>query len=428
MDEETRRPRVTIDLTYVIFHATWHPTLDGIARVQLDVAIALLRLNPAAIPFSLDNGAWRDLRPLIESACFDSQDIFAALHEHFFFRRESPRWRDPRHLFRLAKAHVRAFFKRLRARAPEIGADDTLFVGGAFWMNRNVLNFIGHAAKKGAHLVVLFHDLIPFTHPQFTGHDFTDEYREVLCLPAHFIVTTPFNLTELESVRARFCPKAQPLSASIVALADEFLGAARNERSPPPSGRLARLAGRDFALCVGTIEVRKNHITLVSCWEEFAAEPGDRLPLLVIAGRRGWRAEEVLRRLDELEQKESPIVFVEAPTEGELRWLYSACLFTVLPSWFEGWGLPVGEGYWFGKTCAASNTSSIPTVGRDACEYFSPTDKDEMKAAIRRLLDPAVRASYEAKIKAMPLRTWAQVGSDIARVIVDCSKPQPKTR
>ncbi len=90
MEAQKRSPRVYIDLTDVILHATWYPTLGGIARVQLEVAIALLRLNPAAIPFSFDNGAWRDLRPLIESARFDSDEIFAALHEHFFFRREAP--------------------------------------------------------------------------------------------------------------------------------------------------------------------------------------------------------------------------------------------------------------------------------------------------------------------------------------------------
>ncbi len=86
-----------------------------------------------------------------------------------------------------------------------------LFVGGAFWMNRNIHGFIAHAAEKGARLIVLFHDLIPFTHPQFTGHDFSDEYRQSSVLPAHFIVTTPFSLAELKTLRARLCSKAQPL-------------------------------------------------------------------------------------------------------------------------------------------------------------------------------------------------------------------------
>ena len=422
MHASTRSPRVYIELTDVILHGTWHATLGGIPRVQLEVAMALLRLYPAAVPFSLDNKAWRDLRPLFESTHFDSKEAYAALHEHFFFRREHPRWHDPRHLFRLAKAHLHALYERFTTQAPEIIADDTLFVGGAFWMNRKVLDVIAHAMEKGATLIVLFHDLIPFTNPQFTGHDFTSEYREVLCLPAHFIVTTLFNLGELKTVRARLCEKARPFSASVVPLAEEFPGAVRNERPRLPTERLAQLARRNFVVCVGTVEVRKNHITLISVWEELAAELGDRLPLLVIAGRRGWKAEETLRRLDELQQKKSEILFIEGPTEEELRWLYSACLFTVFPSFFEGWGLPVGEGYWFGKTCAASNTSSIPTVGRDLCEYFSPKDREGMKAAIRTLLDPAVRASYEAKIVAAPLRTWADVGSDIARIIVECAK------
>jgi glycosyltransferase involved in cell wall biosynthesis len=111
------------------------------------------------------------------------------------------------------------------------------------------------------------------------------------------------------------------------------------------------------------------------------------------------------------------IVFAEAPSEADLRWLYSACLFTVFPSFFEGWGLPVGESLWFGKACAASNTSSIRAVGREFCVYFSPYDRDAIKAAVRRLLDPELRRSFEGKIEAARLRTWAEVASDLARII-----------
>ncbi|MGB6657128.1 MAG: glycosyltransferase, partial [Methylovirgula sp.] len=111
------------------------------------------------------------------------------------------------------------------------------------------------------------------------------------------------------------------------------------------------------------------------------------------------------------------IVFAEAPSDAALGWLYSACLFTIFPSLLEGWGLPVGESLWFGKSCAASKTSPIPAVGGDLCVYFDPHDPAAIKAAVRRLRDPDVRRSFEKKIEAANLRTWAEAASDIERII-----------
>ena len=85
-------PRVYIDLTDVIVHGMWHPTMGGIVRVQIEVACALLRSDPNVVPFSIDSHTWRDLRPLIEGANFDGNAIFAQIYERCFYQREHPRW------------------------------------------------------------------------------------------------------------------------------------------------------------------------------------------------------------------------------------------------------------------------------------------------------------------------------------------------
>jgi len=54
---------------------------------------------------------------------------------------------------------------------------------------------------------------------------------------------------------------------------------------------------------------------------------------------------------------------VENPSDEELAYLYKNSLFTVFPSYYEGWGLPIGESLWFGKPVVASNTSSMREVG-----------------------------------------------------------------
>jgi glycosyltransferase involved in cell wall biosynthesis len=411
--------RIYIDLSDVVGHSLWHATGAGIQRVQLEAATALVRSHPNAVPFSLYGGIWRDLRAPIEEAQGDGDKLYARLRAHFPYPGARPSLLKLRHAAQLVKARLRALRDRLVLRPPRLNDGDTLFVGGQFWMSKTVIKLCRRAAAQGANLIVLFHvlfhDLIPLTHPHFTGHNFAGEYREVLRLPAHFIVTTPFNAGELESVR-KTLGTSWPASVSIVPLAEEFSGARRNERALPPPKKLPDFAGAPFVLCVGTIEVRKNHSLLLWVWEALAAEFGELLPKLVIAGRRGWKAEATLRKLDDL-PSQSRIVFVEAPSDEDLRWLYSACLFSIFPSFFEGWGLPVGESLWFGKACAASNSSLIPTVGRDLCVYFSPQEPGEMKSAIYRLLDPEVHRSFETRIEAAKLRSWAEVASDIERII-----------
>lgn len=406
-------PSIYLDLTDVVSYAIWHDSCAGIPRVQLEVATNFVRSNPAVYVVGSHNQKWYELRPLIEAADGNVDAIFCLLKETFSE-------------FEWTLEGLRAFFNKRRrkfrskrrTRTPELKTNDTLFIGGAFWVNRETISFCRQAAASHANLIILLHDLIPITNPEFTGHDFREEYVEMLSFPAHFIVTTAHSRSELEQVRREANAGSLRTCSSIVPLADEFPGSVRNARPHTASDRLASLIGQDFVLCVGTIEVRKNHLMLLSVWNELAVELGDRLPQLVIAGRRGWKADAALAKLDETHSFPNRIIFIEAPTDNELRWLYSSCVFTVFPSFFEGWGLPIGESFWFGKPCAASKTSSIPAVGRDLCAYFSPYDPWDMKDAIRTLFDIDAHRSFQTKIESAPLRTWSEVARDIEAVII----------
>ncbi|REF89113.1 glycosyltransferase involved in cell wall biosynthesis [Methylovirgula ligni] len=409
--------KIYIDLSDIVAHSLWHTSCAGIPRVQLEVAAMLTRSSIDVLPFSLYGGIWRNLRPLIEEADDNWDLIFHRLRSKFPYVGVYPSWRRPIQTLLLAKARLAILVERIFSRTPKMTAQSTLFVGGAFWTSSQAMDLCARAVEAGANIVVLVHDLIPITHPEFTGHDFANEFRQILGLPAHFIATTEYNAESLRQVRAELGVRGET-QVSVVHLAHEFSGTERNApAAQPPTERVRPLGALDFALCVGTVEIRKNHMMLFSVWDELVAEYGDNLPLLVVAGSRGWKADAALNRLDELFES-GRIVFIEAPNDEELRWLYAACSFTVFPSQFEGWGLPVGESLWFGKPCAASDTSSIPYVGGDLCAYFSPFHATTMKDAIRSLLEPNIRDIYRERIAHAPLRTWADVVTEIGSVIV----------
>jgi hypothetical protein len=112
---------------------------------------------------------------------------------------------------------------------------------------------------------------------------------------------------------------------------------------------------------------------------------------------RGWRVEE----FDAIQAADPALAqVIEAPSDAELAALYLGCLFTVYPSYYEGWGLPVGESVWFGKYCVAANSSALPEVCGDLIDYADPHDPADLAKKLRRALtEPGYVRSKELAIR-----------------------------
>ncbi len=150
----------------------------------------------------------------------------------------------------------------------------------------------------------------------------------------------------------------------------------------------------------------KNHARLTDVWARLATTLGrENMPRLVIAGgvSHANLPGATVEQLGDL------LHIAHRPNDSELTFLYRNALFTVFPSTYEGWGLPIGESLWMGKFCVTSNVSSMPEVGGSVCDYFDPLDIDSMAAAIRRpIQDRAYLASREAAIDRSKLLSWEQ--------------------
>lgn len=110
--------------------------------------------------------------------------------------------------------------------------------------------------------------------------------------------------------------------------------------------------------------------------------------------------------------------FAERPSDTELGFLYENCLFTATVSFYEGWGLPIGESLSFGKTAVVARNSSMPEVGGDMVEYCDAHSIDSIYKACHRLIaDPEHRRALEQKISETTLRTWDDVADDIEAVL-----------
>ncbi len=116
---------------------------------------------------------------------------------------------------------------------------------------------------------------------------------------------------------------------------------------------------RQFILAVGTIEPRKNLLTLIRAYAALPQAIKDHYPL-IIAGPIGWHSDQVEKEL--ARYRHEPIRWLGYVPQDELPLLYAAAKLFVYPSIYEGFGLPVLEAMACATPTLAANNSALPEV------------------------------------------------------------------
>ena len=163
-------------------------------------------------------------------------------------------------------------------------------------------------------------------------------------------------------------------------------------------------------------------------------EEGDDPPHLICVGRLGWKSIGFISTVVENGYLGGRVHLLREICDADLKMLYSRCLFTLCPSVYEGWGLPVGEALAMGKICVCSDRASLPEVAGEFGVYIDIDDRDGSLAVIRGLLnDSAERARLEAEIRRgyEPV-TWHSVAKSVVAACqsaagVDWQTPYPYT-
>lgn len=192
--------------------------------------------------------------------------------------------------------------------------------------------------------------------------------------------------------------------------------------SDQKSESLKAITGENYILSVSTVEGRKNHASLFYVVKE-AKRQGISLPKIVVVGRDGWLTDDIRYVMKNDPDARKQIVFLNNVNDNELDWLYKHCLYTIFPSFYEGWGMPVAESLAYGKLCIASDMSSIPEIAGNMIDYFSPYDTGSILDCITRYLDPVELQKKEDIIrKSYHQTTWGDMFMDIDKFIDDISR------
>ncbi|MBM3314723.1 glycosyltransferase family 4 protein [candidate division WOR-3 bacterium] len=175
---------------------------------------------------------------------------------------------------------------------------------------------------------------------------------------------------------------------------------------------------KPYVLFVGCLYWQKNLVRLVSAFARLRDHSGLRL---VFAGKDFPERVAYIRRTARNHGLEDRVLFLEDVSDSDLSHLYQNCEVFVLPSLYEGFGLPVLEAMTHGAPVVCSRTSSLPEVAGDAAVYFDPCDVDDMARAINLVLSrPGLAAELGRRgIRRAAAYTWDRTADVIYRTAVD---------
>lgn len=200
-----------------------------------------------------------------------------------------------------------------------------------------------------------------------------------------------------------------PLPAVAGAVSDADLAEARQSLT---------IASLPMVLVVGSHEPRKNHLPLLEAAERLWRE-GMRFSLVFIGGR-SWGGAEFAGRAEELVAAGRALQIVSGASD-ELIWAaYRLARFTMFPSFYEGFGLPVAESLASGTPCITSGFGSMKEIadGGGALLVDAYSD-DDIREKMRLLLtDDVLLQRLRAEAAARPPRTWDDYATDLWNELV----------
>lgn len=135
-----------------------------------------------------------------------------------------------------------------------------------------------------------------------------------------------------------------------------------------------------YILFVGTIQPRKNIERLIKAFDELKQDID-----LLIVGKRGWLYEPIITAA-KASKRAKNIKFLDFVTDVELTALYQNAVCLVLPSLYEGFGIPVAEAMQVGCPVVVSNTTSLPEVAGEAGIYVDPLNIGDIAEGLSKAI------------------------------------------
>ena len=318
-------------------------------------------------------------------------------------------------------------------REPEFDRDSMVLVMGSAWMQnpRYVYTLLHTCYNNQLKLATVIHDIVPVKFPEWmpSGYakGFIDNLKSLMQNSDLLLAVsqnTKKDMVEFAQKSGFLIPDIEVFREGDVILEEDSYGEDLESESV-----VAKLKPDSFVLNVGAIHFRKNPQLLYNVWLRLVEELGKKAPKLVIVGGVAWNSNDFASLLQRNEQLKEYIIVLKNISDRELSWLYRNCMFTVYPSLYEGWGLPVAESLCYGKLCITSNVSSIPEIAPELTKLIDPLDTMTWYNTIkfyaksrdaRRAAEKSIQESYQ-------ITSWSDSASEL-KPLLKYSEAEPRNR
>ncbi len=367
--------RVILDLSRLVF-AAWNRTPTGIPRVELAYAEHFIASSSKQLQFVVLDVFGR-LRIIDNQLATD------------FVKEIAQYWRC--NTASIA-AHLRVVARALQIHAlllPGLGGNLTravsrsrgpvVYIITSQWHLDRVHMLERIKSAGNLKLVYFVHDILPCVFPEYfpaADEERTSRTMENAARLADVVVAN--SQATADTFRKKF-GQDRISNSIVVAPLGLSVAAPREKKVDEPT--------KPYFVMVGTIEPRKNHLLILNVWRALRAELGADTPRLILIGGRGWENENIV---DMLERSPALQGFVEERSrisDEEMIQIVSGARALIMPSFAEGYGLPLADTLALGVPALCSDIPTLREIGGDVPEFLDPLDGVGWRSAIIDYLD-----------------------------------------
>lgn len=328
--------------------------------------------------------------------------------------------------------NTRVFFRDMRARKherqripeleiPHMPAGSIFFdMEGSWYAPVPRSQLLPELRKNGVQIAVFIHDVLPIIHPEWFVENqvtiFKSWFKAHIENSSLIITNTEYTANDLRKVAADF-GVTEDLNIAVAPLGATIPNEGTTPVELPP--------GIDqYLLVVGTLEPRKNQRLVIDAFEELH----EKYPNLglVLVGKEGWMVSPLVKRIRQHPLLDDRLLWLGGLTDSEVGWLYRNAALSVVPSLYEGFGLPIVESLSYGCPTISSLGGALVEAGGPSVEYFDAESSDarqQLMSLIERFFeDDTFRQTLQQRATDYVRPQWDETVSAVVKGLKSLTK------
>lgn len=339
-----------------------------------------IRIEVSSLATPLQSGVSNYTRLLVNACAANSSLEVSAPYFNFLGRQPTPNINDRRLLkanslmpLRLyAKAQSLAFAPAFDIGMPVV--DLTIFPNFATWPTIN-----------SKHVATVIHDLTYIRFPELVEAGNLAHLRRVV---PRSIKKADIIITVSESVKAELVKEfdLEPDTCIVTPIPPDAAFFKILPQKNITSIKKKYAINKEYIYFIGNFEPRKNLRTLIQAYRLLPHEIKDKYSL-VLAGGKGWKTEETKAALNDALAAGEDIKHLGFIPQEDSPALYQGARLFVMPSLYEGFGMPILEAMACGTPVVASDIPVLKEVGSTYATYADPSSPHSFRQAIETALN-----------------------------------------